>query len=91
MFAATRATATLSAVRAPRAGEAGAARGVEDGPGRVLLKREPSGQPFAPARMEDVSGVLKYEGPPVSVEDTKLAIAEGASARCLRSLERDER
>ena len=98
MPAAKPATAILSAeggivlpqaVRERRGWEAGAELVVEDTAEGVLLKREASGPPFPPTRMEDVFGMLKYEGPPISLEDMKRAIAEGASERYFRSVERD--
>ena len=99
MSAAKPATATLSAeggivlpqaVRERRGWAAGVELVVEDAPDGVLLKREPSDSHFPPTCMEDVFGMLKYEGPPVSLEDMKRGIAEGASERYLRSVERGE-
>lgn len=44
---------------------------VEDTPKGVLLKSAPL---FPPTRMEDVFGMLKYDGPPVTIEDMDAAI-----------------
>lgn len=46
---------------------------VEDQGGVVVLRRK---KPWPPTRIEDVSGCLKYDGPPVSVEDMNAGIDE---------------
>lgn len=40
---------------------------VEDKGGGVVVLRPK--KPWPPSRIEDVSGCLKYDGPPVSIED----------------------
>jgi AbrB family looped-hinge helix DNA binding protein len=35
-------------------------------------------KPFPPTRFEDVRGMLKYKGPPVSIEDMDRAVDEAA-------------
>ncbi len=39
----------------------------------VLLKSEPL---FPPTKIEDVAGMLKYDGPPISVEDMNKGVEE---------------
>lgn len=104
MPAAKPATATLSAegglvppqaLCERRGWEAGARLVVEETGEGALLKRQPSQVRFAPTRMEDVFGVLKYEGPTVTSEDMKRAsprappsatsAASTASSACLVS------
>lgn len=51
---------------------------VENTPDGVLLKAAPL---FPPTRVEDVFGMLKYDGPPVSIEDMDAAILEEARRR----------
>jgi AbrB family looped-hinge helix DNA binding protein len=51
---------------------------VENTPDGVLLKAAPL---FPPTRVEDVFGMLKYDGPPISVEDMDAAILEEARRR----------
>jgi len=59
------------AIRLKRKWGAGTKLIVEDTPEGVLLKAAPL---FPPTRMEDVFGMLKYDGPPVSIEDMDAAI-----------------
>ena len=59
------------AIRSKRRWEAGTKLVVEDTPQGVLLKAAPL---FKPTRPEDVFGMLKYDGPPVSIEDMDAAI-----------------
>jgi AbrB family looped-hinge helix DNA binding protein len=51
---------------------------VDDG---VLLRPL---RPFAATRLEDVFGCLRYDGPPRTVEEMTLAIAEEARERRAR-------
>ena len=51
---------------------------VEDTPEGVMLKPAPI---FAPTRIEDVFGCLRYEGPPRSIEEMDAAITAEAQAR----------
>lgn len=46
---------------------------VEERPDGVLLKPKVA-KPFLPTSIEDVFGILKYEGPPVTIEDMETAI-----------------
>jgi AbrB family looped-hinge helix DNA binding protein len=39
------------------------------------------GRCFAPTRIEDVAGMLKYDGPPVSIEDMDRAADEAVRER----------
>ncbi len=48
---------------------------VKDTPDGVLLTPE---SPFPPTRIEDVVGCLKYDGPPISIEDMNLGVMEMA-------------
>ena len=48
---------------------------VKDTPDGVLLTPE---SPFPPTRIEDVVGCLKYDGPPISIEDMNLGVLEMA-------------
>lgn len=56
----------------------GATLTVEQTDEGVLLR---PASPFPPTRIEDVFGSLKYDGPPISVEDMDLAVAEGFRRR----------
>ena len=44
---------------------------VEDRDEAVLLRRK---KPWPPSRIEDVRGCLKYDGPPVSIEDMNAGV-----------------
>ena len=90
MPAAKPVTATLSAdgqlvlpqaVRERRGWEAGARLVVEEIGEGVLLKREPSEPLFKPTRLEDVIGMLKHEGPPISIEEMDQAVLDEAARR----------
>jgi AbrB family looped-hinge helix DNA binding protein len=59
------------AIRLKRKWNAGTKLVVEDTPEGVLLKAAPL---FRPTRPEEVFGMLKYDGPPVSIEDMDAAI-----------------
>ena len=48
---------------------------ISETPEGVLLKPE---SPFPPTRIEDVVGCLKYDGPPISIEDMNLGVLEMA-------------
>jgi AbrB family looped-hinge helix DNA binding protein len=54
---------------------------VEDTPEGVLLKPAPL---FPPTRPEDVFGCLKYDGPPISIEDMDAAIEKEVRRRHAR-------
>ena len=54
---------------------------VEETPDGVLLKAAPL---FPPTRMEDVCGMLKYEGPPKTLEEMDAAIAAEVRERHAR-------
>lgn len=46
---------------------------VQDTPAGVLLTSEPL---FPPTRVEDVFGMLKYDGPPKTIKEMEEAVAE---------------
>ena len=46
---------------------------VIDTPEGVLLRPKPL---FPPAKLEDVTGILKYDGPPKTIEEMDEAITE---------------
>jgi AbrB family looped-hinge helix DNA binding protein len=51
----------------------------EDGSYRIRpLKRD----------IRQLAGILKYDGPPVSIEDMNLAVLDGAAERYRRAVER---
>jgi AbrB family looped-hinge helix DNA binding protein len=54
---------------------------VEDTPDGVLLKPAPL---FPPTRYEDVYGILKYSGPPKTLEEMDAAITEEVKRRRAR-------
>jgi AbrB family looped-hinge helix DNA binding protein len=55
---------------------------VEETKDGVLLKPV---RRFPPTRHEDVAGMLKYDGPPVSIEDMDAGVLEEAKRRYDRS------
>lgn len=59
-------------VRRKHGWKAGTKLYIEDTPRGVLLKEKSSIGP--PTRPEDVFGMLKYKGPPISIEDMDKAI-----------------
>ena len=59
---------------------------VEDTPHGVLLKAEDAEPLFPPTRLEDVVGILEYDGPPATIEEMKQAVREAAVERYERSL-----
>lgn len=59
------------AIRSKRHWNAGTRLTVEETPEGVLLKSEPL---FKPTRPEDVFGMLKYDGPPKSIEEMDASI-----------------
>lgn len=61
------------AIRDRRGWRAGARLVVKETPEGVLLTQEPV---FPPTRIEDVVGMLKYDGPPISVEDMNVGVAD---------------
>lgn len=69
------------AIRDQRRWPAGTRLVVKDTPAGVLLTPEPL---FPPTRLEDVVGMLKYDGAPVSLEDMDQAIAEHIRRRHAR-------
>jgi AbrB family looped-hinge helix DNA binding protein len=54
---------------------------IEETPEGVLLKPAPL---FPPTRYEDVAGMLKYSGPPKTLEEMDAAITEEVKARRAR-------
>jgi AbrB family looped-hinge helix DNA binding protein len=90
MASAERATTTVStkgqvilpkAIRERRRWRAGTRLVVEDTPDGVLLKPAPF---FAPTRPEDVFGMLKYSGPPKTIEEMDAAIEAEVKRRHAR-------
>jgi AbrB family looped-hinge helix DNA binding protein len=90
MASAERATTTVStkgqvilpkAIRERRRWRAGTRLVVEDTPDGVLLKPAPL---FAPTRPEDVFGMLKYSGPPKTIEEMDAAIEAEVKRRHAR-------
>ena len=51
--------------------QAGTELEVEDRGGVVTLRRK---KPWPPTRIEDIRGCLKYDGPPISIEDMNKGI-----------------
>ena len=70
------------AVRDQRGWKAGTRLTVEQTPDGVLLKPEPL---FPPTTNEEVYGCLKWEGPPISLEEMEAAITEEVQERDARS------
>ncbi len=66
------------AIRQSRRWGPGARLVVEETADGVLLKSAPY---FAPTKLEDVAGMLKYDGPPISLEDMDAAIVAEARRR----------
>jgi AbrB family looped-hinge helix DNA binding protein len=69
------------AVRDRHGWKAGTVLEIEDGPNGVTLK---PARLFPPTRLEDVVGMLEYNGPPISIEDMHKAIDEEVLARHAR-------
>jgi AbrB family looped-hinge helix DNA binding protein len=69
------------AIRERRRWRAGTRLVVEDTPDGVLLKPAPF---FAPTRPEDVFGMLKYSGPPKTIEEMDAAIEAEVKRRHAR-------
>lgn len=65
-----------AAVRRARQWPPGTRLEVQDTADGVLLKAVPA---FAPTRIEDVAGSLKWHGPPVSIEEMDAAIGRAAA------------
>lgn len=61
------------AIRDRRGWRAGVRLVVKETPEGVLLTQEPV---FPPTRIDDVVGMLKYDGPPISVEDMNVGVAD---------------
>jgi AbrB family looped-hinge helix DNA binding protein len=69
------------AIRERRQWRAGTRLVVEDTPDGVLLKPAPL---FLPTRPEDVAGMLKYSGPPKTLEEMDAAITAEIKRRRAR-------
>ncbi len=65
-------------VRQNRRWGAGARLVVEETADGVLLKSAPY---FPPTNLDDVAGMLEYDGPPISIEDMDAAIETEARRR----------
>lgn len=59
---------------------------VQETPAGVLLTPE---SPFPPTRIEDVYGMLKYDGPPVAIKEMDEAVAEHFRRNYGREYDRD--
>ena len=70
------------AVRDQRGWKPGTKLTVEQTPDGVLLKPEPL---FPPTTNEEVYGCLKWDGPPISLEEMDAAITEEVRERDARS------
>lgn len=58
---------------------------------RISFDEKPDGSFVVRAKMRDIrelKGIVKYDGPPVSIEDMDRAIAEAVAERDRRSRER---
>ena len=69
------------AIRESRGWSIGTRLTVEDTPDGVLLKSRPL---FPPTTVDEVFGSLKYDGPPISLEDMDAAIVREAKRRARR-------
>lgn len=69
------------AVRENRGWGPGARLLVEDLPEGVLITREPEAPVRPPTTVEQVRGMLKYDGPPISIEEMDRAVLEEAGRR----------
>ncbi len=74
------------AIRDKRRWDNGTRLTVQDTPEGVLLTSTPV---FPPTRLEDVVGMLKYEGPPVSIAEMDEAVGEMFRRRYGREYDRD--
>ena len=70
------------AIRQRLGWKAGVRLVVEERPEGVLLRPEPL---FPPTKVEDVCGMLKYDGPPVTIEEMDAGVLAEAARRYLRS------
>jgi AbrB family looped-hinge helix DNA binding protein len=68
------------AIRDQRKWPAGTKLVVEDTPQGVLLKP----WPFPPTTIEQVAGCLKWDGPPLTLEDMDVAVAAEGRRRARR-------
>ncbi len=73
-----------SSIRQARNWGAGTELKVEDTPAGVLVNAVEKQSPFPPTRFEDVAGSLKYDGPPLTLEDMDRSISEMALERHAR-------
>ena len=69
------------AIRERRGWSTGTRLTIEDTPDGVLLKSRPL---FPPTTVDEVCGSLKYDGPPISLEDMDAAIVREAKRRARR-------
>ena len=76
------------AVRDSRGWKTGDRISVEETPEGLLLRRERE-PAFPPTRIEDVAGVVKWPGPPVTLADMKVGAADGAADRFRRAFDAD--
>ena len=45
--------------------------------------------PYPPSRLEDVIGILKYDGPPISIEEMNEGLLDAVAEDFLRSVRED--
>ena len=74
------------AIRDQRRWENGTRLTVQNTPAGVLLTSDPV---FPPTRLENVVGMLKYEGPPVTTAEMDAAVGEMFRRRYGREYDRD--
>lgn len=71
------------AIRDRKGWRAGTKLVIEETPAGVTLRPE---NPFPPTKLEDVVGILKYHGPPKTIEEMDLAVRRRASREYRRSV-----
>jgi AbrB family looped-hinge helix DNA binding protein len=71
------------AVRDRKQWKAGTRLVIEDRPEGLLIRQEP---PKASYSIDDLVGILKYDGPPISIEEMNEAVLETAAERYARTL-----
>lgn len=90
MVASTKLPTTLStkgqmilpkAVRERRGWGPGARLLVEDRPEGVVITKDVEEQSSPPTTIDDVRGMLKYKGPPISIEEMRRAVVREAGRR----------
>lgn len=64
--------------------EPGARLVVEEKDGEIVIRRE---RPFPPTTIDEVFGMLKYDGPPISIEQMNAAAPRGMAEDDARIME----